>query len=452
MKVAVTGGSGQLGSLVVKRLCRDRAIESVTSIDLRPPLLRSRKLHWVECDVRDPAIGRHFAGCDAAVHLAYMVSGYYNTELAQAVNITGSRNVLTQAADAGVSHLLFCSSVAAYGSVPGHPVPLMEDSPRRFQPEFGYAATKFTVEAWLDAFEQERPTVVVSRIRPAILIGARMPNLLGSLLRARLLPDMGSPLPVVWDEDVVEAIALILKKRAAGAFNLAATDPLPARDLAAAVHLRRVGAPPAALARPLAEASRLAERLGLGYSFDPAWISSARELLIMDSRRARDVLGWKPQYPTTVDVLTAYTKIAQRRTDPRLSWFFRAVSLASRTGPKSVELSGMKMLIQLTLTGPDGGDYTIRVNDGRLRITSGLQRPADSAVTMTARLFLKLLCARASWGQEELAGRIRTEGLPHASMVLAGIIAGFRSHLGVSGPAGWVPRLLGRWIAQKGNL
>jgi hypothetical protein len=37
-------------------------------------------------------------------------------------------------------------------------------------------------------------------------------------------------------------------------------------------------------------------------------------------------------------------------------------------------------------------------------------------------------------------------------MVLAGIIAGFRSHLGVSGPAGWVPRLLGRWIAQKGNL
>ncbi len=451
MKIAVTGGSGQLGSLLVRRLCRDRSVESVRSIDLRPPLLRARKLQWIERDVRDPAIGQHLAGCDTVVHLAYMVSGYYNSQLAEAVNVGGSRNLFTQAADAGVGHAVFCSSIAAYGSVPGHPVPLVEASPRRFQPEFGYAATKFAVEAWLDTFERERPALLVTRIRPAILIGPRMPNYLGSLLRARLLPDMGSPLPVVWDEDVVEAIVLILKMRAGGAFNLTAADPLPSRELAAAVQMRRLPPAPLMLARPLAEASRLAERIGLGYSFDPAWIRSARAPLIADSSRARDVLGWKPLYPTTVDVLAAYTKVARRRTDARLRWFFRAVTLSSRTQPRSVELSGMRMLVQLTLSGPDGGDFTVRVNDGRLTIAPGLARQADATVTLPACLFLQLLCGRASWGQEEIAGRIRTEGLPHASMVLAGVITGFRAHASVPGPSGWVPRLLARWIGQKGN-
>jgi hypothetical protein len=70
---------------------------------------------------------------------------------------------------------------------------------------------------------------------------------------------------------------------------------------------------------------------------------------------------------------------------------------------------------------------------------------------MPVRLFFRLLCGRASWSQEELAGRIRTEGVPHASMVVAGIITSFRVRLEAPGAAGSLPRLLGRWIAQRGT-
>ena len=41
-----------------------------------------------------------------------------------------------------------------------------------------------------------------------------MPNFLGDLLRIRLLPDSGAPLPLVWDEDVVDALMLVVKNRA----------------------------------------------------------------------------------------------------------------------------------------------------------------------------------------------------------------------------------------------
>jgi hypothetical protein len=180
-------------------------------------------------------------------------------------------------------------------------------------------------------------------------------------------------------------------------------------------------------------------------------MTCVRAPLIVSSQRARDVLGWKPQYPTCRDVLMAYATRATRRTDARLRWFFRAVTLSSRTQPKSLELSGMRMVIQLILTGPDGGDFTIHVDDGRVGVRRGLDRPADAIITMPSTVLFKLLCGRASWSQEELGGRVRTEGQPHASMVLAGIVTSFRSHLQASGPAGWGPKLLGRWIAQKGD-
>jgi nucleoside-diphosphate-sugar epimerase len=451
VKIAVTGGAGHLGTLLLRRLYLERRVESVVSLDLQAPLLTSRKLRWARVDVRDPQIGTHLSGCDAIIHLAYLVSGYYRRELADAVNIEGSKNVFTQAANAGVRHLVFCSSIAAYGSIPGHPVPLVEDSPRRYQDEFAYAATKFRVEEWLDDFERARPELAVTRIRPAILVGSRMPNFLGDLLRIRVLPDSGAPLPLVWDEDVVDALMLILINRAPGAFNLAADAPTPTRQLAPAVRMRRIGTPPNLLAQPLAQLSRLGAALGVGYSFDAAWLTCARVPLIASSDRARRVLGWKPRYSTCHDVLIAYGDRVPHRTDRRLRWFFRAVTLSSRTQPKSLELAGMRAVILLMLSGPGGGDFTIRVDDGRLGVRPGLDRSADAVIGLPATVLFRLLCGQASWSQEELAGRIRTEGLPHASMVVAGIITNFRAQLLRPGPPGWLPRVLERWMAQKAN-
>ena len=104
------------------------------------------------------------------------------------------------------------------------------------------------------------------------------------------------------------------------------------------------------------------------------------------------------------------------------------------------------------LTGPEGADYSILVDDGRLRVRTGLQRTADGIVTMPASLFLKLLCGRSGFSQEMFAGRIRFEGQPHSWMVVAGMIANFRGQLEIQGPQGWGPRLLGRWLSSKGDV
>src|SRR5262249_47036878 len=131
----------------------------------------------------------------------------------ESINVGGSKNVFEAAARARVRRIVYASSVAAYGVVPGHPVPIVEDTPRRLQPEFPYAATKYAVEEFLDGFEPGHPEIAVTRLRPGVLFGARMDHPLGSALRRRILIDTDGPaVPIVWDEDVADAIMLALRK------------------------------------------------------------------------------------------------------------------------------------------------------------------------------------------------------------------------------------------------
>src|SRR6185436_11982808 len=105
-KVAVTGGSGQLGTLVLKRLLGDRSIGEILSLDLRPPAVVSARLKSVTADVRDPDFARHLAGCDALVHLAFIVTELRPRDEVQAINVEGSKNVFRAAVAAGVKQIV----------------------------------------------------------------------------------------------------------------------------------------------------------------------------------------------------------------------------------------------------------------------------------------------------------------------------------------------------------
>jgi UDP-glucose 4-epimerase len=442
LKIVVTGGAGQLGSVFIRKILRERKTESILSIDLKPPLFLYPRCRADIADIRDPKLAELFKGADTVVHLAFVVSRYCARPVFDSINIEGSRNVFEGALSAGVRHVVFASSVAAYGAVPGHPVPLEEDSPRRPQPEFAYAAAKYQVEADLDALERSHPEVAIARVRPGILVGRHMPNLLGTLLRRGLIPETGAPLPVVWDEDVATALVRVVMTTARGAFNLSAAEPLPASALAASLGMHRLPRAPAWLAGPMAQASRAAEWAGLGHSFDAAWLRYGNATLTMNSTRAKDVLGWKPVCATTLEVLAKYRAVSAETPGARLRWFFRLVDLAGRYGPKRVEIEGMHLAIHLVLTGSGGGEFTIRASQGRLLASGGLQPTADATVQLPAVTFLQLLRGEASWTQKQLSGQILAEGQAHAPMVIAGMIAGFRTQMQLPGIAGAATRLV----------
>jgi UDP-glucose 4-epimerase len=442
VRVAVTGGSGQLGTLVLRRLADDRTVKEIVALDLRPPLIVSGKLRAVRADVRDPQIGEHLRGCDAVIHLAFLVAKRGARALQDEVNVRGSANVFRAALIAGVRRILYSSSVAAYGVLPGLPVPVTEATPRTRQPDFWYACAKFDVEEDLDGLEREHPDLSVARFRPAILIGRRMEHQLGAALRHGLLPRTG-PLPLVWDEDVADAFLLALRSGARGAFNLSADEPLPSAELAKEGGLRLIRVP-RGLVRGI---ERAVVALGLAQPADPGWFATADLRLVYSSEKAKRELSWKPRCATAREVIRCHAANVPRKLDRRIAFWARAIDRASRAESARLELKGYDATVHLDLTGPDGGDLTLRVADGRIRLRRGLPRPANAVVSMKARTLLDLLAGRGDVAAAQLTGKIRIDGQGHAALVIGGLVAGFRAAGRRPGWRGFTARKLARWIS-----
>ena len=447
--VAVTGGSGQLGTLVLRRLIDDRSIKRVVSIDLRPPLLAGGKLEAITADVRDPDFARHLAGCDALVHLAFVVTKFEARPVMDAINIEGSKNVFRAAAAAGIARIVYSSSVAQYGVAPGQPVPIVEDTPRKYVEGFAYSANKYRVEEFLDGFEAEHPAIAIVRLRPAILVGQRMEHGLGRALKRRILPNSGeSPLPLVWDEDVADAIIRGLKTEVRGAFNLGTDEPKTAAELAQAAGLKLFSVPlPIALAA--ARLSPILAKIGIGEAMDPAWIENSATM-IMSSEKARRDLGWKPRFPTATSVLQHFVEVVPGKADRRILAFLGLIELSGRLAPAVPELAGFRGRIHLCLTGAGGGDFGIIVEGGRVRIERRAPRPPTATVTMKAKLFLDLLAGNGDIGLAQMTGKVRIEGQGHASMIIGGMIATFRAKLGGTGMEARLLGRMARWFGARG--
>ncbi len=420
MKIAVTGGSGQLGTALLRKLALDPKVESITTLDIRPPIVASQKVRYLRADVRDEGFERYLDGSDALFHFAFIVTDFAPREVMHSVNVEGSKNVFRAALAAGVKNIVYSSSIAAYGVVPGHPIPIVEDTPRRYQPGLTYAANKYEVEAFLDEFEAAHPSLTIARLRAGTLLGARMENSLGRALDARILPDFGwPPVPVVWDEDVIDAAILCLEKHARGAFNLVTDAPVTMAQAAEIAGFRRLPIPRTLFAAASHLNVLLYQKLGRKPFGDPAWVENDLPALFYANDKAKNELGWKPKLPTSTDVFKKLGETARGMPNPRVAAFVRLASASLRHLPPREDLIHEHADIHLELTGKGGLDATIHLANGRISIEPGIPRPPTSVLSLRAPLLLDLLAERVSLATLENTGKIHVEGEPVAKLVLS---------------------------------
>lgn len=451
MKVVVTGGSGQLGSLVLERLVSQRKIKKVVSLDLVPPIVPSPRIDWRIADLRDPGLERHLEGADALVHLAFIVTGQASVETMHAVNVDGSRRIFEAAAQHGVGRVVYASSVAAYGISPDHAAPIVETTPRQRTPVLTYSANKYDVEAFLDDFEASHSDMAIVRLRPGILLGRRISHVSDGFLARRVMPIVSDKRgPIVWDEDVADAVVLSLMGSARGAYNLVAADSLPAAEVARLAGFR-LGRIPDPLLSAASRASGALSLLG-EKRIDVGWIEAGRNEMIVDSRKAIAELGWKPRYPTSADVAIAFGKSVRQSTDRRISFFLSMVPRLAARARKQNEMprdaARMKMKIHLDVTGRHGGDFALALDEGKVSLHKGIPRPPDSTVTLEAETFLELLSGSADPSTAGMTGRMRVRGEPLGGLVVSGLVTGFRQATKRDGALGLFARGLSKWFGE----
>ncbi|QZY46049.1 NAD-dependent epimerase/dehydratase family protein [Mycolicibacterium austroafricanum] len=312
LRVAVTGPTGEIGISTISALEAHPAVAEIIGMARRP--FDTSEHGWTKTTYRQgdildrDAVEALVADTDVVVHLAFIIMG--SREESARGNLEGTRNVF-EAAVAGprVRRLVYTSSVAAYGYHSDNPVPITEDVPPRGSPEHYYSEQKAACEALL-ADVTAGSALEVYVLRPCIVAGPKataladaMPwnQLPGSVRRlAHALPllkppfpDPGTPVQLVHHDDVASAIVAAVTTTSAqpGAYNIAGDGVLSMSAVGEALGARPVRVPHGAATATSEVIARL--------PFVPSileWLHAGRTSVVMDTTKARDQLGWRPNF------------------------------------------------------------------------------------------------------------------------------------------------------------
>jgi len=293
MRIFVTGGTGYIGSAVVRHLAR--AGHAVTCLVRSPERLahaQSLGATGVVGNVQTPASYASVAQeQDAAVHLAFNYG-----EEAAAADRSAVDTLLSAAHAAGKPYaVVYTSGVLVLG--PAGPAPAYEDA----------STAQAIFNTWRPGHERvvlaaNSAVLATTVIRPGWVYGGREGLAAGyfeSAVKegaAAFVGDGKNRMPLVQREDIAELYRLVLEKRVSGIFHGVEDGAGRVADYAAAAS-HAAGKKGAVHSIPLAEAKKM-----LG-----PWAEALCADQWVGSRRAQS-LGWKPRRPFLDSAVEAFTE------------------------------------------------------------------------------------------------------------------------------------------------
>lgn len=306
-RALVTGGNGFVGCHVVRAL-----VARGTHVRV---LVRERAdtaaLQGVECelvlgDLRDlDSLSRAVRGCDDVYHVAADYRLWLRDEAPMyATNVEGTRNVLAAARAAGVSRIVYTSTVGALGIPPGGSG--REDTPVSLDEMVGpYKRSKFLAEQ--EAVAAARSGLPVVIVNPSTPVGAYdlKPTPTGRIivdfLNRRIPAYMDTGLNLVDVEDIARGHLLAAERGRVGEKYILGGENLTLEELFGRL-ARLAGLPAPKIRIPYAVAYGFAlgaEAFARTVSRKPPRASltevrMARKKMFFDSSKARRELEYAP--------------------------------------------------------------------------------------------------------------------------------------------------------------
>ena len=312
MRVCVTGGTGFLGTVLVRDLlARGIPVRVLARPSRRADQLETQGAEVVCGGLGDPdCIARAVEGADTVYHLAAKVDTPGRRADFLETNVAGTERVLTACLQQGVGRVVYASSLAVYGPVPNGQR-IDENTPCDQSPQLRdfYAQSKILADELAVTFARET-TLPITILRPGIVygFGKQLPvGLLGFTLGKTNFV-FGNPnyrIPLNYVENLVDAMQVAVQS-AGGQFqqfNLVDDDELTMANY----HQAKTAVDktvthffpgwPVRLAGPFAEIAIRMLPVGGSVRFSKHQLNRALQDRWYDTHRIREKTGWAPTVP-----------------------------------------------------------------------------------------------------------------------------------------------------------
>jgi nucleoside-diphosphate-sugar epimerase len=306
MKALVTGANGFTGSHLVKALeRRGDAVVGLVRKSSNIDRLSGCNVQLVYGDITDrDALKTAISGVDWVFHTAaYVELGLVNAAEMERVNVQGTRAVMEVAEAAGVSKVVYCSTIGVFGDTQGR---VADETFQREQADFSsaYDRTKYEAQQIVDRFAAKGLPVV--SILPSGIFGADDPHfgpVMQQFLKGGLKVWAGGDriTGIVHVDDLAAAMILAAEKAKPGEHYIISAGDLTTREMFALLS-QEAGIPvPREVPKPLVRlAGNLLDPIGRLLNWQPP-ISRERVHYIydrcvrVDATKARSELGWQPR-------------------------------------------------------------------------------------------------------------------------------------------------------------
>ncbi|SDY10298.1 Nucleoside-diphosphate-sugar epimerase [Evansella caseinilytica] len=241
MKIFLTGGTGLLGSNIVKELVNGNyKLKLLARSYEKAQKQRSDGVDIVQGDLKNIAsFAPELQGCDVLIH-----AGAYFTEFFKKgnednslheINVKGTERLLTEAYERGIKNIIYVSSTGVLDTSGGKVVD--ENAPYHETTENPYFKSKIEAEKCVLDFSHKHPDVRIITILPAIMMGPGDYGLtrMGEFVLSFLKEGMPAVLPVkaviVDARDVAKAIVAAIDKGRQGERYIVGGDVFKVKEI-----------------------------------------------------------------------------------------------------------------------------------------------------------------------------------------------------------------------------
>lgn len=238
MKALVTGATGFVGAAVVRALIRTGVeVRVLARRDSDFSNLQPFKIDGAYGDLRDKdSLCKALTGCRQLYHVAaHYALWARNPAIFYDVNVTGTKNLMEAARDAGTERIVYCSTIGAIGLPPGGGLGTEETPVSLDQMAGHYKRSKYLAEQEvLTLAKQGLPVVIVNPSAP-VGEGDVKPTPTGQMIvefmKGRMPAYIETGMNIVDVDDVAAGHLLAMQKGRIGERYILGTKNLMLRDI-----------------------------------------------------------------------------------------------------------------------------------------------------------------------------------------------------------------------------